>query len=69
MRMDMVCSSTVYEAVISRARGATLTVKGEEGSEESCASDQAVTEFRAAVMTGGEIYVILAFQVNRLNAE
>jgi hypothetical protein len=56
MRIDMVCSSTRYEAVISRARGATRIVKGEPGSAESWVSDQVVTEARAADMTGGEIW-------------
>lgn len=55
MRMLIVCSSTVYRAVISRARGATLTVKGESASAASWDSDHVVTESKAAAMTGGEI--------------
>lgn len=57
IRMDIVCSSTRYDAVISLARGATLTENGESSSELVCSSDQALTEFSAALMTGGETYI------------
>jgi hypothetical protein len=55
MRMLIVCSSTRYDAVISRARGATLTVKGESESDSACSSDHVVTDCSAADMTGGEM--------------
>jgi hypothetical protein len=54
-RIDMVASSMRYEAVISRARGEILSVKGEEGSDSDWEVDQVETEIRAADMTGGDI--------------
>lgn len=44
MRIDIVCSSTVYDAVISFARGATLTENGESESEAACSSDHELTD-------------------------
>jgi hypothetical protein len=43
MRMDIVCSSIMYEAVISRAREDVLTVKGVSGSDAMFESDQSAT--------------------------
>ena len=61
IRMLIVCSSTTYDAVISRALGATLTLKGVSASAAACCSDQFATDCSAAVMTGGEIYHALVF--------
>lgn len=62
MRMDMVCSSRMYEAVISRARGATLTLN----VSSTAVPAQVVTLSNAAEMTGGEMN--LSVQGSRVTA-
>lgn len=51
MRMLIVCSSRMYEAVISRARGATRTAN----VSSVAVSAHVVTLSSAALMTGGEM--------------